>query len=176
MHTICVAKMLDNTQSIICAFCLAAGAPHSPYRHVELCGVALRWFLFHQFLKLSLDKIRQICYDKSRYQTNALMGRRQSSTRCREPPVGARRCGEDCVTGPGAAVLKAVCGRRCSRNLSVTIQARFAARPIVQSGRIVRQREWYRGYSREFFAPVSQRSERLWGTGAFSFPPAAGNV
>ena len=38
--TICVAKMLENTQSILCAFCLAAGTPRSPYRHVELCGVA----------------------------------------------------------------------------------------------------------------------------------------
>ena len=35
-HGICVAKMLDNTQSIICAFGLAAAAPRSPYRHLEL--------------------------------------------------------------------------------------------------------------------------------------------
>ena len=40
-HGICVAKMLDNTQSIICAFGLAAAAPRSPYRHLELCGIAL---------------------------------------------------------------------------------------------------------------------------------------
>ena len=33
--------MLDNTQSIICAFGLAAAAPRSPYRHLELCGIAL---------------------------------------------------------------------------------------------------------------------------------------
>ena len=32
--------MLGNTQSITCAFCLAAGAPHPLYRHLELCGVA----------------------------------------------------------------------------------------------------------------------------------------
>jgi len=32
--------MLDNTQSIICAFGLAAAAPRSPYRHLELCGIA----------------------------------------------------------------------------------------------------------------------------------------
>ncbi len=38
-HGICVAKMLDNTQSIICAFGLAAAVPHSPYRHLELCGI-----------------------------------------------------------------------------------------------------------------------------------------
>ncbi|MDR3849905.1 MAG: hypothetical protein Q3X88_00350, partial [Gemmiger sp.] len=43
-HGICVAKMLDNTQSIICAFGLAAAAPRSPYRHLELCGIALYFF------------------------------------------------------------------------------------------------------------------------------------
>ena len=40
-HGICVAKMLDNTSSIICAFGLASTAPRSPYRHLELCGIAL---------------------------------------------------------------------------------------------------------------------------------------
>jgi len=33
--------MLDNTQSVICAFGLASAAPRSPYRHLELCGIAL---------------------------------------------------------------------------------------------------------------------------------------
>ncbi|MFZ2723767.1 MAG: hypothetical protein WAY39_06820 [Gemmiger qucibialis] len=33
--------MLDKTSSIICAFGLAATAPRSPYRHLELCGIAL---------------------------------------------------------------------------------------------------------------------------------------
>ena len=70
-HGICVAKMLDNVglryphrtsgtkaprtlrplpllaltfaaSSIICAFGLAAAAPCSPYRHLELCGIALK--------------------------------------------------------------------------------------------------------------------------------------
>ena len=40
-RTISVAKMLDNTQSIICAFCLAAGTPRTPYQCVESCGAAL---------------------------------------------------------------------------------------------------------------------------------------
>ncbi|MFZ1530825.1 MAG: hypothetical protein WAT15_01590, partial [Gemmiger qucibialis] len=40
-YGICVAKMLDKTSSIICAFGLAAAAPRSPYRHLELCGIAL---------------------------------------------------------------------------------------------------------------------------------------
>ncbi|MED9884677.1 hypothetical protein, partial [Gemmiger sp.] len=43
-HGICVAKMLDKTSSIICAFGLAAAAPRSPYRHLELCGIALYSF------------------------------------------------------------------------------------------------------------------------------------
>ncbi|MFZ2757905.1 MAG: hypothetical protein WAZ23_02705, partial [Gemmiger qucibialis] len=41
-HGICVAKMLDKTSSIICAFGLASAAPRSPYRHLELCGIALK--------------------------------------------------------------------------------------------------------------------------------------
>ena len=40
-HGICVAKMLDKTSSIICPFGLASAAPRSPYRHLELCGIAL---------------------------------------------------------------------------------------------------------------------------------------
>ena len=42
MDAIRVAKMLDNRQNIICAFCLAADTHRSSYRHVELCGVALK--------------------------------------------------------------------------------------------------------------------------------------
>ncbi|MCI6072005.1 MAG: hypothetical protein PUF35_01865 [Subdoligranulum sp.] len=34
--------MLDKTSSIICAFGLASAAPRSPYRHLELCGIAQR--------------------------------------------------------------------------------------------------------------------------------------
>ena len=36
--------MLDKTSSIICAFGLASAAPRSPYRHLELCGIALCLF------------------------------------------------------------------------------------------------------------------------------------
>uniref|UniRef100_UPI00402A2D1E hypothetical protein n=1 Tax=Gemmiger formicilis TaxID=745368 RepID=UPI00402A2D1E len=49
-HGICVAKMLDNTQSIICAFGLAAAAPRSPYRHLELCGIALSKHFYKNFI------------------------------------------------------------------------------------------------------------------------------
>ncbi|MCI6071286.1 MAG: hypothetical protein MR715_05835 [Subdoligranulum sp.] len=34
--------MLDKTSSIICAFGLASAVPRSPYRHLELCGIALK--------------------------------------------------------------------------------------------------------------------------------------
>ncbi|MFZ2474146.1 MAG: hypothetical protein WAW66_03855 [Gemmiger qucibialis] len=33
--------MLDKTSRIICAFGLASAAPRSPYRHVELGGIAI---------------------------------------------------------------------------------------------------------------------------------------
>ncbi|MFZ1648715.1 MAG: hypothetical protein WAT48_04135, partial [Gemmiger qucibialis] len=50
-HGICVAKMLDNTQSIICAFGLASAAPRSPYRHLELCGIAFTFAPRQDILK-----------------------------------------------------------------------------------------------------------------------------
>jgi hypothetical protein len=39
--------MLVNTQSIACAFGLAAAAPRSPYRHLESCGIALTTFKYN---------------------------------------------------------------------------------------------------------------------------------
>ncbi|MFR4667883.1 MAG: hypothetical protein ACLT8A_14285 [Subdoligranulum sp.] len=38
--------MLDKTSSIICAFGLASAAPRSPYRHLELCGIAFTFSIF----------------------------------------------------------------------------------------------------------------------------------
>ena len=32
--------------SIICAFGLASAAPRSPYRHLELCGIAIKKYAF----------------------------------------------------------------------------------------------------------------------------------
>ncbi|MFR9225907.1 MAG: hypothetical protein ACLVKB_07400, partial [Agathobacter rectalis] len=64
-HGICVAKMLDNTQSIICAFGLAAAAPRSPYRHLELCGIALGYIIFYvlnrhrQYAKITLIRSKE---------------------------------------------------------------------------------------------------------------------
>ncbi len=40
---ISMARSMDpNSAGIICAFGLAAAAPRSPYRHLELCGIAIR--------------------------------------------------------------------------------------------------------------------------------------
>ncbi|WP_270762830.1 hypothetical protein [Gemmiger qucibialis] len=44
--------MLDNTQSIICAFGLASAAPRSSYRHLELCGIALGSTVFYFVIML----------------------------------------------------------------------------------------------------------------------------
>ena len=41
-----LAALTFAASSIICAFGLAAAAPRSPYRHLELCGVALCLCLF----------------------------------------------------------------------------------------------------------------------------------
>ncbi|MFZ2925410.1 MAG: Dabb family protein, partial [Gemmiger qucibialis] len=37
-----LAALTFAASSIICAFALAAAAPRSPYRHLELCGIALK--------------------------------------------------------------------------------------------------------------------------------------
>ncbi|MFZ2925318.1 MAG: hypothetical protein WA039_09460 [Gemmiger qucibialis] len=38
-----LAALTFAASSIICAFGLAAAAPRSPYRHLELCGIALNY-------------------------------------------------------------------------------------------------------------------------------------
>ncbi|MFZ2433883.1 MAG: hypothetical protein WAW97_06085, partial [Gemmiger qucibialis] len=37
-----LAALTFAASSIICAFGLASAAPRSPYRHLELCGIALK--------------------------------------------------------------------------------------------------------------------------------------
>ena len=39
-----LAALTFAASSIICAFGLASAAPRSPYRHLELCGIALKSF------------------------------------------------------------------------------------------------------------------------------------
>ncbi|MCI6071923.1 MAG: hypothetical protein MR715_09075, partial [Subdoligranulum sp.] len=38
-----LAALTFAASSIICAFGLASAAPRSPYRHLELCGIALNF-------------------------------------------------------------------------------------------------------------------------------------
>ncbi|MDR4044708.1 MAG: hypothetical protein Q3W92_01220, partial [Gemmiger sp.] len=47
-----LAALTFAASSIICAFGLASAAPRSPYRHLELCGIAIGIRLV--FVKLSL--------------------------------------------------------------------------------------------------------------------------
>ena len=51
--------MLDKTSSIICAFGLAAAAPRSPYRHLELCGIALTFYVSVQRTPCRMAAARQ---------------------------------------------------------------------------------------------------------------------
>ncbi|MDY4773147.1 MAG: hypothetical protein SO256_05315, partial [Gemmiger sp.] len=62
-----LAALTFAAQSIICAFGLAAAAPRSPYRHLELCGIALnqsappvkRWCDFWCYGKINNKGSRQ---------------------------------------------------------------------------------------------------------------------
>ena len=51
-----LAAFTFAASSIICAFGLAAAAPRSPYRHLELCGIALKIFM---------SGLRSECYNKT---------------------------------------------------------------------------------------------------------------
>ncbi|MCI6072170.1 MAG: hypothetical protein MR715_10335, partial [Subdoligranulum sp.] len=58
-----LAALTFAASSIICAFGLAAAAPRSPYRHLELCGIALN---LHTMPKSSAAKanaqLRSFCF------------------------------------------------------------------------------------------------------------------
>ena len=73
-------------------------------------------------------------------------------------------------TGPGAAALT---GRR-GRNLTVIMQARFAEKLIVQSGRFNGNESGTAGTA--FFAPVSQRSFAFGGRFIFTSPKREPNA
>jgi len=46
-----LAALTFAASSIICAFGLAAAAPRLPYRHLELCGIALKLSLLYALVK-----------------------------------------------------------------------------------------------------------------------------
>ena len=62
-----LAALTFAASSIICAFGLASAAPHSPYRHLELCGIALIQQLCQicsGFFGGSVATARGPCYNK----------------------------------------------------------------------------------------------------------------
>ena len=59
-----LAALTFAAQSIICAFGLAAAAPRSPYRHLELCGIAFT-FLFMLLTNQELCSILATIVDQS---------------------------------------------------------------------------------------------------------------
>ena len=67
-----LAALTFAASSIICAFGLAAAAPRSPYRHLELCGIALTFFLFPAFGFRSADSVVSnlfpVCFNGSAVQ------------------------------------------------------------------------------------------------------------
>ncbi|WP_294813019.1 hypothetical protein, partial [uncultured Gemmiger sp.] len=46
-----LAALTFAASSIICAFGLASAAPRLPYRHLELCGIALKEFILPWLVK-----------------------------------------------------------------------------------------------------------------------------
>ena len=48
--------------SIICAFGLASAAPRSPYRHLELCGIALKFLGISSVLSPTCKHLRDMLY------------------------------------------------------------------------------------------------------------------
>jgi len=57
-----LAALTFAASNIICAFGLASAAPRSPYRHLELCGIALEkgfWALLKQYT--TADRQIKIC-------------------------------------------------------------------------------------------------------------------
>ena len=56
-----LAALTFAAQSIICAFGLAAAAPRSPYRHLELCGIALSFAIIPHFTAISFYFSEKAC-------------------------------------------------------------------------------------------------------------------
>ncbi|MFZ2596155.1 MAG: hypothetical protein WAX11_10260, partial [Gemmiger qucibialis] len=52
-----LAALTFAASSIICAFGLASAAPHSPYRHLELCGVASDFFARNRYFLVYANTI-----------------------------------------------------------------------------------------------------------------------
>ena len=72
--------MLANTQSIICAFGLASAAPRSPYRHLELCGIALGITYFSATIVKYVGKIRNTLAKNGHFAGYSVTGAQKRPT------------------------------------------------------------------------------------------------
>ena len=77
--------MLDNTQSIICAFGLAAAAPRSPYRHLELCGIALSVYRITEAPQISMNLRRIPMVEVTGLEPAASWSQTTRATSCATP-------------------------------------------------------------------------------------------
>ena len=77
--------MLDNTQSIICAFGLAAAAPRSPYRHLELCGIALSVYRITEAPQISMNLRRIPMVEVTGLEPAASWSQTTRATNCATP-------------------------------------------------------------------------------------------
>ena len=66
-----LAALTFAASSIICAFGLASAAPRSPYRHLELCGIAFILFYFPRINVPSSRMRRSTGADRCRRQSHA---------------------------------------------------------------------------------------------------------
>ena len=57
-----LAALTFAASSIICAFGLAAAAPRSPYRHLELCGIAFIFVCL--WVQCAVDQHAQVLYGR----------------------------------------------------------------------------------------------------------------
>ena len=96
-----LAALTFAASSIICAFGLAAAAPRSPYRHLELCGIALTFYVSVQRTPCRMAAARQTGAAKTQVSSapgqgpvSAVLGRAdrrpswlgQPASSCRRPP------------------------------------------------------------------------------------------
>ena len=96
-----LAVLTFAASSIICAFGLASAAPRSPYRHLELCGIALTFYVSVQRTPCRMAAARQTGAAKTQVSSapgqgpvSAVPGRAdrrpswlgQPASSCRRPP------------------------------------------------------------------------------------------
>ena len=81
-----LAALTFAASSIICAFGLASAAPRSPYRHLELCGIALIHPPLFPFSPLLFFFIHPFCFPAFHLSANLLF--QQTCNKKRDHQVG----------------------------------------------------------------------------------------